>query len=65
MASRKNEGESYVGRLAAAGVKLLADQFSLTERGIQPRELHPGIQPSGIEALVDNMVQEHTKAIWH
>lgn len=65
LASRKNEGESYVSRLAAAGVKLLADEFSLSERGIQPRELHPGIQPSGIEAVVDSLVQEYTKAIWH
>ena len=65
LASRKNEVESYVDRLAAAGVKLLADQFSLTERGIEPRELHPGIQPLGIEAVVDSMVQEHAKAIWH
>jgi hypothetical protein len=56
---------SYLGRLASAGVTLLADDFSLQERGIKPVELQPGIQLSGIEALVNALVQENTKAIWH
>ena len=65
LAARKHGQASYPGRLLGAGVTLLADEFSLSERGIQPAELHPGIQLSGIEELVDALIQEKTKAIWH
>ena len=65
LASRKKEGGSYLTRLAEAGVTLMADDFSLSERGIQTQELNPGIHPSGIETLVDALVEENTKAIWH
>ena len=65
LAARKNGRESYLGRLAGAGVTLLADDFSLCERGIQTSELHAGIQQSGIEALVEMLVQENAKSIWH
>jgi sulfur relay (sulfurtransferase) complex TusBCD TusD component (DsrE family) len=65
LAARSKGRESYLGRLVKAGVTLLADDFSLSERGIENAELHPGIQPSGIEALVDALVTEKTKAIWH
>ena len=54
-----------LGRLAEAGVTLLADDFSLRERGIGADELAPGIRESGIDALVDALVQENTKALWH
>ena len=65
LASRRNGGDAYLARLAEAGVMLLADDFSLRERGIQTRELEAGVQPVAIEALVDALVQENTKAIWH
>ncbi|MEP6818352.1 MAG: DsrE family protein [bacterium] len=65
LAARRNGRDSYLGRLAGAGVTLLADDFSLCERGIQNAELQPGIQPSGIETLVDALMSEKTKAIWH
>ena len=65
LAARNNGRDSYLGRLASAGVTLLADDFSLCERGIQNGELQPGIQPSGMETLVDALVEEKTKAIWH
>src|SRR2546421_12918607 len=65
LAARKNGSENYLGRLAGAGVTMMADDFSLRERGIQTAELTAGIQQSNIEALVDALVQESTKAIWH
>jgi sulfur relay (sulfurtransferase) complex TusBCD TusD component (DsrE family) len=52
-------------RLTQAGVTLLADDLSLRERGIMNEELTPSVQESGIGALVDAIVQENTKAIWH
>jgi predicted peroxiredoxin len=64
-ASRQNGRESTLSRMALAGVKILADDFSLCERGIQKGELAPGIELSSIETLVDSLMQENTKAIWH
>ena len=52
-------------RLADAGVILLADDFSLRERGIKATELAQGVQESGINSLVDAITQPNTKAIWH
>ena len=63
LAARKNAAR--MDQLAAAGVTLLADDFSLRERGITPDELAAGIQPSAIETLVEAIVQTNTKAIWH
>ncbi len=65
LASRQNARDDSLARMVAAGVRLLADDFSLCERGIQPAELRPGIERSGVEQLVDVLVLEHTKAIWH
>ena len=65
LASRQSAGRSTLARLAQAGVSILADDFSLLERGIQTGELALGVQPSNIETLVDLLVQENTKAIWH
>lgn len=52
-------------RLAEAGVTLLADDFSLRERGITAEELAPNVRASGIDVLVDALAQENTKALWH
>ena len=65
LAARKNGRENYLGRLQQAGVTLLVDDFSLCERGIRTAELAAGIQPTSIELLVAQLVQENTKAIWH
>jgi len=63
LAARKNAFR--LDHLTAAGVALLADDFSLRERGITPDELAAGIQPAAIETLVEAIVQTNTKAIWH
>ncbi|MEK6321713.1 MAG: DsrE family protein [Acidobacteriota bacterium] len=65
LASRRNAIGSHLPQLAKAGVRLLADDFSLRERGIEPAGLLPGIQQSSIDELVDILVRENTKAIWH
>ena len=65
LAARRNGRDSYLTRLAGAGVTLLADDFSLSERGIDAGDLQPNIQPSGMETLVDALLEENTRAIWH
>lgn len=62
-AARENAGR--LRRLTEAGVILLVDDFSLSERGIKGEELAQGIQESGIDKLVDAIAQENTKAVWH
>jgi len=59
------ESVRRLGRLAQAGVTLLADALSLRERGIRADELPSSIRESGIDALVEELVQENTKAMWH
>jgi predicted peroxiredoxin len=65
LAARANARGSHAPQLAEAGVRLLADDFSLRERGIQAAELGSGVEESNTDALVDLLVQENTKAIWH
>jgi predicted peroxiredoxin len=62
-AARDNTGQ--LRRLTQAGVILLADDFSLRERGIKTEELAQGIAEAGIDRLVDAIAQAQTKAIWH
>ena len=54
-----------LAKLADAGINVLADDFSLKERGMDDTELARGIRPAAIENLVQALVQENTKAIWH
>ena len=65
LAARRNALNSHLPALAQAGITLLADDFSLCERGIQESELLPGIQQASIDSLVDALAQEKTKVIWH
>ena len=65
LAARKNAKLSCLGQLAEAEVRVLADDFSLGERGIRRAELHSVVNQSNVDALVDMLVDENTKAIWH
>ncbi len=49
----------------AKSVKVLADEFSLRERGISQSSLSGGVKVSNVDNLVDLLVQEGTKAVWH
>jgi DsrE/DsrF/DsrH-like protein len=50
------------GELAQAGVEVLADEFSLRERGVG--RLQPGIKPTAIDTVVDRLA-EGCNVIWH
>jgi len=63
LAARKTA--SCCGKLAEAGVVLLADDLSLRERGITDDELASGIRECGIDVLVEAIAQENTKTLWH
>ena len=65
LAARDKALHSDIARMREKGVILLADDFSLCERGIQATELNSGVERSNIDALVDLLVEKGTKAIWH
>jgi intracellular sulfur oxidation DsrE/DsrF family protein len=65
LAARAGARGSALGALAAAGVDVLADDFSLRERGIDARDMAAGVRESPIGALVVLIAQPNTKAVWH
>jgi predicted peroxiredoxin len=48
-----------------AGVTVLADDFSLRERGIEAGDLRAGVRPASIDTLVDLIVRPDAKTVWH
>ena len=65
LAARTGARTSHLPMLAEEGIRLLADDFSMGERGLHEADLMSGVKESGIEALVEMLAQEGTKAIWH
>lgn len=49
----------------APSVRVLADEFSLRERGIKREATVPGVEVTDIGTLVDLLVDDGRKAIWH
>lgn len=50
--------------LAGSGVTLLADAFSLRERGIDPARLAPGVAASELDVVIDKLLAGW-QVIWH
>jgi hypothetical protein len=50
--------------LAAAGVRVLADEFSLRERGIPADRLATGVVAAALDVVVDHLAAG-TKMLWH
>lgn len=50
---------------ALDGVTILADDFSLRERGIRAEQLARSVRIAAIDELVDQLADPATKAIWH
>jgi predicted peroxiredoxin len=65
LACRRKADDPYLAKLVKAGVTVLADDFSLYERGIRSEELVHEVRISSIEFLVEALVQVKTKAVWH
>jgi predicted peroxiredoxin len=63
--SREAARGSALPRLARAGVSVLADDFSLRERGIEPDEMAFGVREASIDTLVDLVMRPATKTLWH
>jgi sulfur relay (sulfurtransferase) complex TusBCD TusD component (DsrE family) len=62
LAARPSAHSGALGALASSGVTVLADDFSLQERGIT--KLAEGIAVAPIDLVVDHLVAGH-KTLWH
>lgn len=49
----------------APSVKVAADDFSLRERGISQSRIAQGVEVSSADNLVDLLVEDGTKIVWH
>ena len=49
--------------IAKAGVQVLADEFSLRERGIPPDKLVSGVKAAPLDVVIDQLA-EGRKALW-
>ncbi len=62
LAARKSAQAPGLRALAKAGVKILADDFALRERGIT--QLMEGVVSTPIDIVADHMEAGH-KTLWH
>jgi sulfur relay (sulfurtransferase) complex TusBCD TusD component (DsrE family) len=64
LAARHGAHSAALAALASNGVKVLADSFSLQERGISPNRLLAGIAVAPLSAVIDYMAAGR-RALWH
>lgn len=64
LGARQSSGSSQLSRLSEAGVDVLADAFSLRERGIGNARLSAGVRAAELEVIVDHMA-EGRKVLWN
>lgn len=62
--ARRSSASAPLSDLAKNGAEILADDFSLRERGIARDRLADGIEPSALDIVVDHLANNH-KVIWH
>ncbi len=62
--ARKNPGDGTLAKLATDGVRVLADNLSLQERGIASSALVDGVVPSELDVVIDQMA-DGVKTLWH
>jgi intracellular sulfur oxidation DsrE/DsrF family protein len=64
LAARAGAQTDAVARAASAGVSVVADDFSLRERGIDSGRLKQGVAPASIDLVVDKLAEGY-RALWH
>jgi sulfur transfer complex TusBCD TusB component (DsrH family) len=62
LAARPSAHSAALSALGKSGVKILADEFSLKERGIS--KLAEGVAAAPIDVVVDHLEAGH-KTLWH
>ena len=64
LGARKGAAAGALGKLTGAGVEVLADSFSLRERGIPAQRLAAGVRAAELDVVIDHMA-EGRKVIWN
>jgi hypothetical protein len=64
LAARRGARSALLGALLAQRVEVLADEFSLRERGIPESRLTPGVRPAPLDVVIDRLADDW-KALWH
>ena len=62
-ARRRARGDALTA-LARGGVTVLAEEFSLHERGIRNDQLAEGIHPAKLDTVIDALA-DGARALWH
>jgi predicted peroxiredoxin len=62
--ARPGSLSSLLSNAARAGVQVLADDFSLRERGISANKLADGVKAAPLSVVIDQLA-DGRKAIWH
>jgi sulfur relay (sulfurtransferase) complex TusBCD TusD component (DsrE family) len=62
LAARPSAHSAALSTLCQSGVEVLADEFSLLERGIS--KLAEGVAAASIDVIVDRLAAGH-KTLWH
>lgn len=62
--ARAGARDSGLVSLADAGITVLADDFSLRERGLSPNRLVAGVKPAPLDVVLDHLAGG-AKALWH
>jgi predicted peroxiredoxin len=62
--ARQSARSGALTGLAKAGVEVLADEFSLRERGITGERLADGVKLAPLDIVIDQLA-EGRKALWH
>ena len=63
LASRANASGDALAPVCAASVEVMADDFSLRERGIEFNELRAGVAPASIDIVVNRLAAGWT-TLW-
>jgi len=62
--ARPGNCSSLLGNAARAGVQVLADDFSLRERGISANKLADGVTAAPLSVVIDQLA-DGRKTLWH
>jgi predicted peroxiredoxin len=62
--ARRSPASAALEPVVRAGVEILADEFSLRERGIAEDRMTPAVKAAPLDIVIDQLVAGR-KAIWH